>query len=76
MPVSSHYVAGCSTVSGNDSTSSSESSYGRVNNMPISTTTANGTMNRNVNQQASFDCSIFSSENYKILEKTKDQNLD
>ncbi|VDK75445.1 unnamed protein product [Onchocerca ochengi] len=50
MPVSSHYVVSCSMVPGNG-TSCNESSYGRVNSIPINITAANGTMNRNMNQQ-------------------------
>ncbi|VDP13544.1 unnamed protein product [Onchocerca flexuosa] len=51
MPVSSHYVVSCSMVPSNG-TSCNESSYGRVNSTPISITAANGTMNRNMNQQS------------------------
>uniref|UniRef100_A0A915PTA0 Transcription factor AP-2 C-terminal domain-containing protein n=1 Tax=Setaria digitata TaxID=48799 RepID=A0A915PTA0_9BILA len=50
VPVSSHYVVSYSTVPGNG-TSSCESSYGRVNNIPVSTTVASGTINRNINHQ-------------------------
>ncbi|MCP9261119.1 Transcription factor AP-2-epsilon [Dirofilaria immitis] len=55
MPVSSHYVVSCSMLPSNSTTGSNESSYERVNSnsIPISTTTiANGTVNRNENQQS------------------------